>query len=232
MDAAPTMPHTSIITVIFGRETRTWSVVGVFMAISFRAVGQRSYETPGATLLVCAATSRLVPRNHEFVPDRRCAGRKRTTIALRWRPMRRLENPSPRRFAGGLSRRQFFGVVCLFWLYVAVSNVLYAYGMRTGIAHMTNVPLFAPWEARLLQHLLLLPFLLISYWASLRIQWRPAPGRDPPAGHSGCGICRACLSGDDRGGGGVRGYGTFTTSPALTCRMQSRVGRRCGSPAS
>ncbi|MGO9513606.1 MAG: sensor histidine kinase [Steroidobacteraceae bacterium] len=87
--------------------------------------------------------------------------------------MRRLENPSTRLFAGGLSRRQFFGVVCLFWLYVAVSNVVYAYGMRTGIAHMTNVPLFAPWEARLLQHLLLLPFLLISYWASLRIQWRP-----------------------------------------------------------
>ena len=33
--------------------------------------------------------------------------------------------------------------------------------------------MFAPWDARVLQHLLLLPFLLVSYWASLRIQWRP-----------------------------------------------------------
>ena len=84
-----------------------------------------------------------------------------------------LENTAMRRYAGGLKRRQFFAIVCSFWLYVAVSNILYAYGMRTGIAVMTNQPLFAPWNARALQHLLLLPFLLVSYWASLRIQWRP-----------------------------------------------------------
>ncbi len=83
------------------------------------------------------------------------------------------EDASTQRYAGGLTRRQFFAVVCSFWLYVAVSNILYAYGMRTGIAAMTNQPLFAPWNARALQHLLLLPFLLVSYWASLRIQWRP-----------------------------------------------------------
>jgi hypothetical protein len=45
--------------------------------------------------------------------------------------------------------------------------------MRTGMAYMTNVPLFAAWDSRLLQHVLLLPILLVSYWASLRIQWRP-----------------------------------------------------------
>ena len=45
--------------------------------------------------------------------------------------------------------------------------------MRTGIAKMTTESPFAPWDARVLQHLLLLPFLLVSYWASLRIQWRP-----------------------------------------------------------
>ncbi len=83
------------------------------------------------------------------------------------------ENASIRRYAGGLTRRQFFAIVCSFWLYVAVSNILYAYGMRTGTAAMTNQSLFAPWNARALQHLLLLPFLLVSYWASLRIQWRP-----------------------------------------------------------
>ena len=82
------------------------------------------------------------------------------------------ESPT-RRFAGGLSLRQFLAIACLFWVYVALSNILYAYSMRIGISRMTNVSLFAAWDARLLQHLMLLPVLLVSYWASLRIQWRP-----------------------------------------------------------
>jgi hypothetical protein len=45
--------------------------------------------------------------------------------------------------------------------------------MRTGIAKMTNLPLFSPWDARVLQHIFLLPLILVSYWASMRIQWRP-----------------------------------------------------------
>src|SRR6202035_4240007 len=81
--------------------------------------------------------------------------------------------PSTRRFVGGLSLRQFLAIACLFWVYVALSNILYAYSMRIGISRMTNVSLFAAWDARLLQHLMLLPVLLVSYWASLRIQWRP-----------------------------------------------------------
>ena len=80
---------------------------------------------------------------------------------------------SARRFAGGLSLRQFLGIVCLFWVYVTLSNILYAYSMRTGMARMTNFPMFAPWDARLLQHVMLLPVVLVSFWASLRIQWRP-----------------------------------------------------------
>ena len=76
-------------------------------------------------------------------------------------------------YRSGLTRRQFFAIVCSFWLYATLSDVLYAYGMRTGIALVTDVPFFAPWDARVLQHLLLLPFLLVSFWASLRVQWRP-----------------------------------------------------------
>ena len=76
-------------------------------------------------------------------------------------------------YASSLSRRQFFTIVGLFWVYVTLSNVLYAYGMRTGIAKVTNLPLFSPWDARVLQHLYLLPLILVSYWASMRIQWRP-----------------------------------------------------------
>jgi hypothetical protein len=80
---------------------------------------------------------------------------------------------APHRHLGGLSARQFVGMVCLFWLYVVLSNVLYAYSMRTGLARVTNAPLFAAWDARVMQHVLLLPLLLISFWASLRVQWRP-----------------------------------------------------------
>src|ERR1700733_1871931 len=82
-------------------------------------------------------------------------------------------NSSTRRFAGGLSGRQFLAITGLFWVYVALSNILYAYSMRMGMSRMTNVSLFAAWDARLMQHLILLPVLLVSFWASLRIQWRP-----------------------------------------------------------
>src|ERR1700693_5501798 len=81
--------------------------------------------------------------------------------------------PSDRRFVGGLSARQFLGIAALFWVYVTLSNILYAYSMRTGMARLTNVSFFSAWDARLLQHVMLLPVLMVSFWASLRIQWRP-----------------------------------------------------------
>src|ERR1700688_2019089 len=83
------------------------------------------------------------------------------------------EDSSARRFAGGLSLRQLLGISCLFLVYVTLSTILYAYSMRAGIARMSTVSIFPPWDARLLQHTLLLPVLLVSFWASLRIQWRP-----------------------------------------------------------
>ncbi|HEY2686440.1 MAG TPA: histidine kinase [Steroidobacteraceae bacterium] len=79
----------------------------------------------------------------------------------------------PRRFAGGLTLRQFLLITCLFWVYVSVSNLVYGYSMRAGLERVTTVLLFAPWDARLLQHIFLLPMLLVSFWASLRVQWRP-----------------------------------------------------------
>jgi hypothetical protein len=45
--------------------------------------------------------------------------------------------------------------------------------MRAGIAHVSTVTLFAAWDARLLQHAFLLPMLLVSFWASLKVQWSP-----------------------------------------------------------
>src|SRR5271157_5342547 len=121
---------------------------------------------------VCGAgssSSRAITDSSRHGPRRAPALENCATLCA-MNPLRFLKAP---RFAGDLSRRQFFLIIGLFWLYVTLSNVLYAYGMQTGIAHMTDVPLFAPWNARVLQHLLLLPFLVVSYWASLRIRWRP-----------------------------------------------------------
>ena len=75
--------------------------------------------------------------------------------------------------ATGMRPPRFVGLVCLFWAYVTTSNLLYAQGLSAGIARVTQVELFAKADVRVLQHLILLPVLLSSYWASMRIQWRP-----------------------------------------------------------
>jgi hypothetical protein len=86
-----------------------------------------------------------------------------------------IATPSPRvPWFSDLSPRQFCVIVGSFWTYVTISNLLYAYSMRMGIAGSGGVAPFAPWDVRLLQHLLLLPCLVTSFWASLRVQWRPA----------------------------------------------------------
>ncbi|HLZ99787.1 MAG TPA: histidine kinase [Steroidobacteraceae bacterium] len=87
--------------------------------------------------------------------------------------MAEIEHPALPDYSRGLRPRQFYLIVGLFWLYVTLSNVLFAYGMRAGISKVTNAPLFAPWDARVMQHVVLLPFLLVAYWTSLRVQWRP-----------------------------------------------------------
>ena len=89
---------------------------------------------PAAYLRLRSAIE-VVPAIHEFVPERRRGGRKYVAFALGCCAHERRPKTRPmQRFAGGLTRRQFFAIVCLFWLYVALSNVLYAYSMRTGIA--------------------------------------------------------------------------------------------------
>src|SRR5882762_4198088 len=115
----------------------------------------------------------LVPATHGFVPSPPRSPQIRPGIALGFHPMTEIDHPSLPNYARGLRPGQFYAIVGLFWVYVTLSNVLYAYSMRTGIAHVTDVPLFAAWEARVMQHVLLLPILMVSYWASLRVQWRP-----------------------------------------------------------
>jgi hypothetical protein len=58
----------------------------------------------------------------------------------------------------------------LFWMYVTLSDVLYARNMQ-ALATLYHADLFSPWEVRVVQHVLLLPLLLICYWASSRAGW-------------------------------------------------------------
>jgi hypothetical protein len=58
----------------------------------------------------------------------------------------------------------------LFWAYVTLSNVLYASNMQFSAA-LYHADMFAPWEVRVVQHVLLLPLLLSCYWASSRAGW-------------------------------------------------------------
>src|SRR3569833_2264541 len=88
------------------------------------------------------------------------------------------QSPHPARYAlwrmfttPGL--RQNFIILTVFWIYVAFSNVLYANSMQASFNSMPGqFHVFAPSSARLLQHLLIYPVLLLCTWASLRIGWR------------------------------------------------------------
>ena len=73
-----------------------------------------------------------------------------------------------------LALRPFLAITCLFWLYACLRAVLDAYGMSASLAAVTDEFIYAPWEARVLQYLFLLPALLLCYWSSLRLGWRPA----------------------------------------------------------
>ncbi|MGH8140604.1 MAG: sensor histidine kinase [Steroidobacteraceae bacterium] len=74
----------------------------------------------------------------------------------------------------GLRIWPLLAVVTSFWLYVALSNVLYAHSMQISFSSMGPGRYFAPWDARLLQHLFLYPVLVCCVLASLRIGWQPA----------------------------------------------------------
>jgi hypothetical protein len=115
----------------------------------------------------------FVPQNDGFVPRGWAVAANGRHLGYAFAMNGIDSTPRTRRFVGGLSQQQFLAIVCLFWAYVTVSNLLYGYSMRTGFARVTSVPLFAAWDTRLLQHVMLLPMVLISFWASLRVQWRP-----------------------------------------------------------
>src|SRR5204862_156289 len=75
--------------------------------------------------------------------------------------------------AAGRSFWPHLTVLTAFWIYVALSNVLYANSMQASLSSMKIEHVCAAWDARLSQRLLLYPLFLLSMWRSLRTGWRP-----------------------------------------------------------
>jgi hypothetical protein len=72
-----------------------------------------------------------------------------------------------------MGKRSQLAILTAFWAYVTLSNVLYARSMSATLDPSGTGHLFAPWTARVLQHLVLYPVLVACVRASLRIGWRP-----------------------------------------------------------
>jgi hypothetical protein len=69
--------------------------------------------------------------------------------------------------------RPYLWILTGFWAYVALSNLLYANNMQASMSAQHIEHVFAPTEARLLQHLFLYPVFILCMWRSLRMGWSP-----------------------------------------------------------
>ena len=70
------------------------------------------------------------------------------------------------------SLRPVLALLTAFWIYVALSNVMYANSMQASLSNMTLERVFARWDARIVQHLLLYPLFILSMRGALRIGWQ------------------------------------------------------------
>jgi hypothetical protein len=75
--------------------------------------------------------------------------------------------------SGGLKFWPLLAILSTFWVYVTLSNVLYATSMQASLASMSPGHYFAPWDARVLQHLFLYPILILCVLCSVRVGWTP-----------------------------------------------------------
>ena len=64
-------------------------------------------------------------------------------------------------------------VLTLFWAFIAGTNVLYGNTMQASMDMMGAKHVLTPWDARLLQHVILYPALVGFVWLALRMDWRP-----------------------------------------------------------
>jgi len=71
------------------------------------------------------------------------------------------------------SFRPLLGLLTAFWIYVALSNVMYANNMQASLSVMNIHHVFASWDARVIQHLVLYPLFILSMRRALRTGWQP-----------------------------------------------------------
>jgi hypothetical protein len=71
------------------------------------------------------------------------------------------------------SFKPLLGILTVFWVYVTLSNVMYANNMQASLSVMNIEHVFARWDARILQHLFLYPLFILAMRGSLRTGWQP-----------------------------------------------------------
>jgi len=71
------------------------------------------------------------------------------------------------------SFRPLFGVLTAFWIYVTLSNIMYAISMQASLTVQNIHNVFAAWDARVIQHVLLYPLFILSMRGALRTGWQP-----------------------------------------------------------
>src|SRR3974377_1399742 len=84
------------------------------------------------------------------------------------------------RVAQGTCLWMMVALLAAFWVYVAMSNVLYANSMQASFATVTGKRVFATWDVRLLQHLFLFPIFVSCVFASVRLGWNTLWKKLPP----------------------------------------------------
>jgi Histidine kinase len=98
---------------------------------------------------------------------------ERATPALAIHGARESTTPAEGMSATHRSFRPLLGVLTAFWIYVALSNVMYANNMQASLSVMNIHHVFAPWDARIIQHLVLYPLFILSMRGALRTGWQP-----------------------------------------------------------
>src|SRR5438309_675625 len=81
--------------------------------------------------------------------------------------------PRGNTLAGALTLRPQHSELTAFWIYVALSIGLFDNSMQASFSNMKMEHVLAPWDVRLIQHLVLYPLFLLSMWRSMRTGWQP-----------------------------------------------------------
>jgi hypothetical protein len=103
----------------------------------------------------------------QIAPELALAGPKDLTAAAA------AASPTRTRF------RPYLYLLTAFWVYVLISNLMYANNMQASLSQMKVEHVFAASDARTLQHLMLYPVFILCMWRALRSGWQPLKRKLP-----------------------------------------------------